>query len=107
MPDKIISPTRGVTNPDSENFTYFLGEFSRCRSFGFDLETFGEGEKGGLNPWVGKVRLIQISLDSQTTLVIDLGGREDDRSTLCRKLEKAGFWSLLGEKLEDETVLVM
>ena len=106
MTDKVVSQIRGIIRPGSDTFGYFLREFSMCESFGFDLETFGQGEKGGLNPWLGKVRLIQIGL-GENIFVLDLGGTEDDRNAIYQSLEDAGFWDVLREKLWDKDTLTI
>jgi DNA polymerase I-like protein with 3'-5' exonuclease and polymerase domains len=69
---------------DSPHFWECLEEFESTELFGCDIETFGEkGEifdkenDDALNPWKGKIRLIQVALPiSRKVLVIDLGGRE-------------------------------
>ena len=106
MSAKEVPNFGGIIAPEKKEFAYFLSKFSRCKSFAFDLETFGDGEKGGLNPWLGKVRLIQIGL-GENVFVLDLGGTKDDRNAIYQSLEDAGFWGVLKEKLFDPKTMVV
>ena len=106
MSVKEVHKLRGIIAPEEKEFAYFLSKFSRRKSFAFDLETFGEGEKGGLNPWSGNVRLIQIGL-GEDVFVIDLGGTKDDRNEIHQSLEAVGFWKLLRKKLSDPEITVV
>lgn len=74
-----------IVTVDSPNFEEALDQFAQCREFGYDLETYGNpfqvvgksGKADGLNPFRGRIRLVQVSFkvgDTTRAIVIDLGG---------------------------------
>jgi 3'-5' exonuclease/DNA polymerase family A len=92
-----------------------LKEFSKCRIFATDLETyateedFSEGAKnslkGALDPDKGEIRLISVALPSGLCMVADLGGLKDDRDAIYPLFEK--FIIILGKQLKDRRVTVI
>ena len=61
---------------DGRAFTAVLEEISQASELGFDLETFGEFDQDhGLDPYLGKIRLICIALSDGRVLQLDCGGR--------------------------------
>ncbi len=74
-----VSLDDGVILHDSPLVREFLEELAAAKYFALDLETFGIGEKDGLLPRKGSIRLIQITVPSNKTLIVDLGGFFDDR----------------------------
>lgn len=39
---------------------------------GIDIETFGPGKDGALDPWKGEIRLIQLALEGTTPVIVDV-----------------------------------
>lgn len=76
-----------------------LDKFKQAKIFGIDLETFSSLSWGALSPFYGWIRLISISLEDNTNILIDLGGWLDDRDSIFYELTE--FFAVLKEKLAD------
>jgi DNA polymerase I-like protein with 3'-5' exonuclease and polymerase domains len=63
-----------IVLPSDPRWQSSLQEWDTCNRFGLDIETYGEKTGYGLNPWKGKIRLIQIGLPSGLVIIADLGG---------------------------------
>lgn len=69
----------GVILYDSPLVGEFLADLSVAPYFALDIETFGEDKYDGLLPRKGCIRLIQVTLPNNKTLIVDLGSFFDDR----------------------------
>ncbi len=89
---------------DEKDLRDFISLWKAARYFGLDIETYGKGDRDGLRPWIGRIRLIQIALPNGTTGVFDLGGWKDYDE--CRqKLKDVGFFDALKELCENPNIL--
>ncbi|MBW4583485.1 MAG: hypothetical protein KME42_28310 [Tildeniella nuda ZEHNDER 1965/U140] len=80
----------------------FIDVWSDATAVAVDIETYGEGEMDGLDPWKGLIRTIQVGLRDGSCLIADLGGWEDDRATLISRLESLGFFAQLKASVESK-----
>ena len=82
LSESIIRPV------DGRAFTSMVEAISQASELGFDLETFGESDpEHGLDPYLGKIRLMCIALADGRVLQLDCGGRPGcpgDDPTLLR-----------------------
>lgn len=76
----------------------FLRKWQESEMFGLDLETYGLGERDALDPFKGKIRLIQIGLEEEA-LVVDVGGFDTQGGDLIE------FFSVLKTTLENPRIL--
>lgn len=60
-----------ILNDDSR-VDFFLEKWGYCGKYSLDIETYGANESDGLNPFLDRIRLIQVYLGSGDILVIDL-----------------------------------
>lgn len=83
-------------------FTWCVKQWSKQPSYSLDIETYGEDsfdKGGGLNPWRGNIRLIQIGLRDGLTLVVDLGRHSGPKEPPVH------FMEVLQQTLNDPTKL--
>jgi len=71
-----------------------------------DIETFSSYDWGALSFAHGYIRLISLSTEDGSNILIDLGGWKDNRDAIYNHLKECGFWSALEEKLYDNTIIV-
>ncbi|MFB6214991.1 MAG: hypothetical protein ABEI54_03890, partial [Candidatus Bipolaricaulia bacterium] len=90
---------------NEEKWLDALKELKQAKEISLDLETYGEeNEQDGLNPWRGKVRLMQIGLPSGLVIVVDFGSPFHDRASRW-KLIKTRLMPILRPILESRNVL--
>lgn len=65
-----------VLDSTATDYQFHLQKIGRAKLLILDLETFGETnyKNGGLHPWDGRIRLIQL-FDGEQVWIADLGGR--------------------------------
>jgi ribonuclease D len=83
-------------------FAWCIAQWSKQPVYSLDIETYGEDsfdKGGGLNPWRGKIRLIQIGLRDGLTLVVDLGRHSEPKEPPVH------FMEVLQQTLNDPTKL--
>ncbi|NET07804.1 MAG: hypothetical protein F6K09_08775 [Merismopedia sp. SIO2A8] len=93
----------GIVLISHPEWPHALNDWSQSKQFGFDIETYAEDD--ALDPWNGKLRLIQICLPDGRVLVADFGGWGEDKSK--RLAQYAEFLSILKERLEHPKVIVI
>lgn len=99
-----LKPTVIWLHPDSPDYQKHLSDIAQQKQVGVDIETYGTDAKNieGLHPWRGKIRLIQIATED-TTYVVDLGGRGDDRDAIHGQF--ADFWIMFAQLMANPDVL--
>ena len=80
-----VRPTRGVSAADT--FNQIATDITAAGSVALDIETFGSGKKGGLNPWRGDIRLLSLKVPDSTPWLIDLQATGYDLGDLGRAIE--------------------
>ena len=98
-PEQPLLPGICVAHEDPAGAKELIGAWKRCKAFGFDIETYGLSDDAPLDPWLGRIRLIQVGLPDGRSLIADLGGWDDDREALNDVLSGLGFWETLKERL--------
>lgn len=93
----IYSPTAS-----DEVILTFIAAWSIATAVAVDIETYGEGETDGLDPWKGFIRTIQVGLRDGRCLIADLGGWEDDHTACHARLESLGFFAQLKTTIESK-----
>jgi DNA polymerase I-like protein with 3'-5' exonuclease and polymerase domains len=90
-------------------FESFISEFSKCKIFALDTETFGAESWHPLYFRYNKIRLLQIGLESGLVLIIDFGGwkEEADWENIRANEQVRKIISLLAEKCFDKSVAVL
>ncbi|MEM9804538.1 MAG: plasmid replication protein, CyRepA1 family [Cyanobacteria bacterium P01_D01_bin.56] len=104
LPAVRLKPTVIWLKPDDETYHEHLATIARQAKIGVDIETFGNDAKNveSLHPWRGNIRLIQIATED-TTYVVDLGGRMDNRKEIHGKL--SDFWVTFAQVMANTNVL--
>lgn len=99
----------GAREHNTSLFEPFLEEFSNCKIFALDTETFGSQGVEALYFYYNKVRLLQIGLESGKVLIIDFGGwLEESRWEDIKDNDKVKLtMSLLSEKCFANDVAVL
>ncbi|ESA35107.1 hypothetical protein N836_13665 [Leptolyngbya sp. Heron Island J] len=99
-----LKPSVIWLKPTSADYQKHLADIAQQTRLGVDIETFGNDAKNieGLHPWRGKIRLIQIATED-TTYVVDLGGRDDDRDAIHVQLSE--FWMMLARLMSNPDIL--
>ncbi|MEN8443700.1 MAG: plasmid replication protein, CyRepA1 family, partial [Cyanobacteria bacterium J06555_13] len=99
-----LKPTVIWLHPTSVDYQNHLSDIAQQKQLGVDIETYGTDAKNieGLHPWRGKIRLIQIATED-TTYVVDLGGRDDDRDRIHGQF--AEFWIMFAQLMANPDVL--
>ena len=89
-----------------EKWLEALRELSEAKRISVDTETYGEGKHGGLNPWKGKIRLLQVGLPSGTVILIDTGSPFlSSKEKEERERRVSSFLNILKPILESREVL--
>jgi DNA polymerase I-like protein with 3'-5' exonuclease and polymerase domains len=65
-----VRPPRGASAADT--FNQIATAITAAGSVALDIETFGSGKNGGLNPWRGDIRLLSVRVPGATPWLIDL-----------------------------------
>ena len=99
-----LKPSVVWLRPTNADYQKHLTDIAQQTRLGVDIETFGNDAKNieGLHPWRGKIRLIQIATED-TTYVVDLGGRDDDRDAIHGQLSE--FWIMFAQLMANPDVL--
>jgi DNA polymerase I-like protein with 3'-5' exonuclease and polymerase domains len=99
----------GAREHNTSLFEPFIVEFSNCKIFALDTETFGSQGVEALYFYYNKVRLLQIGLESGKVLIIDFGGWiEESRWEEIKADDKVQLaMSLLSEKCFANDVAVL
>ncbi|MEI8311993.1 MAG: hypothetical protein WCH98_14685, partial [Verrucomicrobiota bacterium] len=70
-----------------ERFPEIASAITAAGAVALDIETFGSGKKGGLNPWRGDIRLLSLRVAGSTPWLIDLQATGYDLGELGRAIE--------------------
>jgi DNA polymerase I-like protein with 3'-5' exonuclease and polymerase domains len=95
---------------DSMEWDAQILALKNAKQIGVDIETYTTDPyepEGSLYPYLnkGEIRLIQVSLPKDKTLIFDLGGLTDDRAAIQKRLQRD--LNVLFEKLADSDTTIV
>jgi len=70
-----------------QDFPEIAAAITAAGSVALDIETFGPGKKGGLNPWRGDIRLLSLKIPDVAPWLIDMRATGYDLGELGRAIE--------------------